>query len=76
MKVTKELGRNSWGYEIDLELKSVVLEKTGFGQTTLTGDKETVEVIEKSEGKRPRMFLQRRVRKQRSATKKTNPERR
>jgi len=71
MKVAKELGRNTWGYEIDLELKPVVFEKIGFGQATLTGEKETVEVIERSDARKLRAFLQRTVGRQKSVTKKT-----
>jgi len=71
-KVAKELGRNTWGYEIDLELKPVILEKVGFQQATLTGEKETVEIIERGDARKLRAFLQRRVGRQRSVTKKTN----
>jgi len=70
MKVAKELSRNTWGYEIDLELKPVILEKVGFQQATLTGEKETVEVIKRSDARRLRAFLQRRVGRQKSVTKK------
>lgn len=73
MKVAKDLGRNTWGYEIDQELKPIILEKVGFQQATLTGEKETVEVIDRSDARKLRAFLQRRVGRQRSVTKKTNP---
>ena len=66
MKVAKELGRNSYGYEIDLELKDVVLEKIGYGQATLTGD--TIEYKVREDAKRLRTFLQERVKSQKSVT--------
>jgi len=64
-KVAKELGRNSYGYEIDLELKDVILEKVGYGQATLTGD--IIEYKIREDAKRLRTFLQERVKMQRSA---------
>jgi DNA modification methylase len=64
MKVAKELGRNSYGYEIDLELKDVVLEKIGYRQATLTGD--TIEYKVREDAKRLRTFLQERVKSQKS----------
>jgi len=70
IKVAKELRRNTWGYEIDLELRPVILEKVGFQQATLTGEKETVEVIERSDARKLRAFLQRTVGRQKSVTKK------
>jgi len=66
-KVAKELGRNSYGYEIDLELKEVILKKIGASQATLTsGLACEVEVIEREDVKRLRTFLQERVREQKS----------
>ncbi|MCR8454370.1 MAG: site-specific DNA-methyltransferase, partial [Crenarchaeota archaeon] len=62
----KELGRNSYGYEIDLELKNVILEKVGYWQATLTGD--IIEYKIREDAKRLRTFLQERVRMQRSVT--------
>jgi len=67
-KVAKELGRNSYGYEIDLELKDVILEKIGYNQATLTGDK--IEIIEKKDARRLRTFLQEKVENQKSVVKK------
>jgi len=69
MKVAKELDRNTWGYDIDLELKPVILEKIGLKQLTLSGEKETVEIFERSDARRLRAFLQRRVGRQKSVTK-------
>jgi DNA modification methylase len=63
MKVAKELGRNSYGYEIDLELKDIILEKVGYWQTTLTGD--TIEYKIRDDAKRLRTFLQEKVKAQR-----------
>jgi len=64
-KVARELGRNSIGYEIDLELKPIILKK--IGQTTLRGDR--LEIIERNDAKRLRTFLQKRIGMQRSVTK-------
>jgi len=60
-----ELGRNSIGYEIDIELKPIILKKVG--QSTLSGDK--VKVIVRKDSKKLRTFLQERVSVQRSVTK-------
>lgn len=73
-KVAKELRRNSYGYEIDLELKPVILEKIGAFKkidenkyATLIGDE--ILIIERSDAKRLRTFLQERIRRMRSVTK-------
>lgn len=66
-KVARELGRNSYGYEIDLELKPIVLKKIGYYQRSLFTDCE-FEVIERSDARRLRTFLQKRVKRQRSVT--------
>jgi len=62
-KVAKELGRNSYGYEIDLELEEIIKEKIGYYQTTLTGN--TIEILKRPDAKKLRTLLQERV-KQRS----------
>ena len=67
-KVAMELGRNSIGYEIDLELKPIILKKVG--QLTLKEDK--IELIVREDAKKLRSFLQERVSRQRSVTKKKN----
>lgn len=67
-KVARELGRNSYGYEIDLELKDTILRKINYQQRTLTEDK--IDVIIREDAKRLRTFLQERVHKQRSVTEK------
>jgi hypothetical protein len=69
--IEKELGRNSVGYEIDLELKDVILNKVNYNQTTLTSDSTNkVEMIERADAKRLRTFLQEKVKNQRSVVKK------
>ena len=74
MKVAKELGRNSSGYEIDLELKDVILKKVGFTQTTLTdAAMDKIEVVEREDARRLRSNLQERVKNQRSVAKKSLP---
>jgi DNA modification methylase len=71
MKVAKELGRNSFGYEIDIELKNVILKKINYTQTTLTDNSvDRVEIIERTDSKKLRTFLQERVKNQRSVIKK------
>lgn len=67
-KVAKELDRNSYGYEIDLELKDRILEKIGYRQRTLASDE--IEVKERDDARRLRTFLQKRINKQKSVTKK------
>jgi len=72
MKAAKELHRNSYGYEIDLELKDVILKKVGFSQVTLTNQAvDKVEIIERADAKKLRTSLQERVGNQRSVAKKT-----
>jgi len=71
MKVAKELHRNSYGYEIDLELKDVILKKVGFSQVTLTNPAvDKVEIIERADARKLRTFLLERVGNQRSVAKK------
>lgn len=65
-KVARQLGRNSYGYEIDLELEGVIKEKIGYGQTTLIGDK--IEIKKRKDAKRLRTSLQERIQKQKSVT--------
>jgi len=68
MKVAKELRRNSYGYEIDLELKPKITKKVGYDQTTLIEDE--IQVIERNDAKKLRTFLQEKVRQQKSVIKK------
>jgi DNA modification methylase len=63
-KVAKELKRNSYGYEIDLELKSVIMDKIGYSPCPITDDK--IEIKEREDAKKLRSSLQDKVRKQRS----------
>lgn len=58
-KVAKELGRSSWGYEVDLELKNVIARRIGGPVTfSIRGD-----------ARKLRKSLQSRVRRQRSVAK-------
>jgi len=70
MKVAREQHRNCWGYEIDLELKPIILEKIGLRQARLTEESRTVEVIERRDAERLRAFLQKIVRRHRSVAEK------
>jgi len=70
VKVAREMGRNSWGYEIDLELRPVIEEKIGLARTASTRRKGTIDFIERADAKRLRAFLQSRVKMQRSVTRK------
>jgi len=64
LEVAKELRRNSYGYEIDLELKPIIAEKLGFGQSTLSNDK--VELVERADAGHYRTRLQKIVKLKRS----------
>lgn len=66
-KVARELGRNSYGYEIDLELKDVILEKVGYNQKTLTQN-DDIEIIIRDDARRLRTALQERIKRQKSVT--------
>jgi DNA modification methylase len=67
-KVAKELGRNSFGYELDLELRETILKKLNHNQSTLTGD--MIEVIERQDAQRLRAGLQKKVKTRRSVAEK------
>jgi len=67
-KVAKELGRNSYGYEIDLELNPIICKKVGVGQSTFTEDK--IEIITREDAKSLRTSLGEKVKKQKSVIKK------
>ena len=69
MKVANELGRNCWGYEIDMELKPVILKKISQGKPT-SGKIEAVEVVERRDAGRFRSFLQEKVSSKKSVTEK------
>jgi DNA modification methylase len=66
LKVAKELGRNSFGYEMDLELKPVIAEKLGYKQSALLGEK--VEFIEREDADHFRTNLQKLVKQKKSVT--------
>jgi len=67
-KVAKMLGRNSYGYEIDLELKPIIMSKIGYSPHPLSDDK--FEVVEREDARKLRTDLQERVKNQRSVAKK------
>jgi len=67
-KVAMELGRNSIGYEIDLELKPIILKK--ISQSTLMGNNR-IEIKVREDAKKLRTFLQEKVSMQRSVTKRS-----
>ena len=58
-KVAKELGRSSWGYEVDLELKNVIAQRIG----------EPVTFSIRGDARKLRKSLQSRVRRQKSVAK-------
>ena len=66
LKAAKELRRNSYGYEIDLELKPVIAEKLGYHQATLSDDK--VELIDRPDARHFRTNLQKIVKERESVT--------
>lgn len=69
--MAKELGRNSYGYEIDLELKDIILKKVGFSQSTLTNTTvDKIEILEREDARKLRTNLQERVKNQKSVVKK------
>jgi len=70
-KVAKILGRNSYGYEIDLELKPVILKKIGYSPHPISDDK--FELAEREDARELRTNLQERVKNQKSVTKKDIP---
>jgi len=65
LKVAKDLRRNSFGYEIDVELRSIIAEKLGYNQTGLSDDK--VEFVERPDAEHLRTKLQKIVRQKESA---------
>jgi len=74
-KVAMQLERNSWGYEIDLELEPIILRKLGAVHrlsdnkyVTLAGD--IIEVTKRSDARRLRTFLQEKIKAKPSVTRK------
>jgi len=68
-KVAAMLGRNSVGYEIDLELYEVVKEKMGLNQSSLLKKDYDVEIIIREDAKNLRTHLQEKVKRQKSVVK-------
>jgi DNA modification methylase len=60
MKVAQELGRSSWGYEIDLELRKVIKEKFNLNRPS---DSRLV-FVERRDARKLRSSFQRKVRNQ------------
>jgi len=60
-KVVAMLGRNSVGYEIDLELCEVVKEKKGLKQSSLFEKNYEVEIIIREDAKHLRTYLQEKI---------------
>ena len=65
-RVSAKLGRNSVGYEIDLELLEVVKAKMGLSNDLLFGADYEVEIIVREDALHLRKFLQERIAKQTS----------
>lgn len=66
MKVAQELGRSSWGYEIDLELKKIIKKKLNLNHSS---DSRLV-FVERRDARKLRSTFQRKVRNQVSVTNK------
>src|SRR2546425_4438844 len=66
MKVAQELGRSSWGYEIDLELKKIIKKKLNFNHSS---DSRLI-FIDGRDARKLRSSFQRKVRNQVSVTNK------
>jgi DNA modification methylase len=60
-RVSAKLGRNSVGYEIDLELLEVVKAKMGLSKDLLFGADYEVEIIVRDDARHLRTFLQEKV---------------
>jgi len=65
--VAKELGRTSYGHELDLELEPIVLKEVGYPSHPMTDDR--IEVVEQEDVQQLRSSLQKKIRGQRSAAK-------
>lgn len=68
-KVAAMLGRNSVGYEIDLELYEIVKKKMKLKENPLFGKNYVVEIIIRNDAKRLRTQLQNKVSNQKSGVK-------
>ena len=60
-KVSRELGRNSFGYELDRELKEIIMSKIGYGQVAHSAD--ILKIVEREDAKNLRTSLNDRVKK-------------
>nr|MDO8061968.1 site-specific DNA-methyltransferase [Candidatus Freyrarchaeum guaymaensis] len=70
IKVARQLERNSIGYEIDIELKDVILEKIGYYNARLIENDQIIIQVKEKEVKKLRTYLSEKVKNQRSASKK------
>ena len=68
-KMARELGRNSYGYEIDVELVDVLKKKLNVGQTNLSGSLEPPSFIIREDHEKLRTKLNDRVSNQKSVVK-------
>ena len=68
-RVAALLGRNSVGYEIDLELYEIVKEKMGLKQSSLFEKDYDVEIMVREDAKYLRTYLQEKIKKQKSVVK-------
>ena len=66
LKVAKDLGRNSFGYELDIELKSALSHRLAYNEARLSRD--TVEFVERDDAGHFRTTLQKRVKAKDNAT--------
>jgi DNA modification methylase len=69
-KVARSLGRNTFGYELDIELVDVVKRKLNYQQLSFSDD--TIEIIVRQDAKKLRTSLQKLVARQKSVAKKNN----
>lgn len=60
--------KDSIGYEVDKELKPIILKKVDYDQIKHSGD--TIEIVERKDAKRLRTFLHEEVKKQKSVVRK------
>ena len=59
LKVAKDLRRNSFGYELDMELKSVISHRLGYNEGRISRD--TVEFVDRDDARHLRTILQKKV---------------
>jgi len=70
IKIARELLRNGVGYELDEELKPVILEKIGcFQQKLDSGGSDSIEVVTRDDARKLRTELQGRAKKQKGDAK-------